>query len=372
MLNTAKKIIKPEKAGLFRTIFIYTGQGESTLMAISTGSNVDDYCYVLIDSDEDKEPQEVTLVKMLKDLFPDGEKLFAFINTHPHKDHLKGVKEIYNQIGISEVWHSNHKPSGQHDEVYQELKYVLDKVGKSNEYHLKGSNDLNKIRKYNEDEIIKKLGNIDYQVLSPAEYVCDNIDGEDEDARYQRIHEQCAVLRFSYKGKHILITGDSDRKAWEEHITDYHKDNLVAQVLSASHHGSRTFFKKDKDDKEPYEKHIQTINPTCLVISAPKQKESIHYEHPHDDALELYRKHVKEANIYHLGNEDGEPYCLIVDIDRDGKLSIRKDYELIKAYGKPDPEKEKKEKEEKEKQQAEIHRKNVLVTYAIHAKPYRY
>ena len=30
---------------------------------------------------------------------------------------------------------------------------------------------------------------------------------------------------------HVMITGDSDKTAWKEHITDYHKDNLPAKVL---------------------------------------------------------------------------------------------------------------------------------------------
>lgn len=68
-MNIAEKIIKPTKAGVFRTIFLYTGQGESTLMVIPTGSNINDYKYVLIDSDQDYEPNEINLVKMFKDLF---------------------------------------------------------------------------------------------------------------------------------------------------------------------------------------------------------------------------------------------------------------------------------------------------------------
>jgi competence protein ComEC len=88
---------------------------------------------------------------------------------------------------------------------------------------------LNKIRTSNSasDEIIKKLGLIDYQVLSPAEYLCDDIAGEDSDARDKRIHEQCGVIKFTYgkEAKSILITGDSDKEAWKEHITDYHKKN---------------------------------------------------------------------------------------------------------------------------------------------------
>lgn len=331
-MTVAERIIKPTKAGVYRTIFLYTGQGESTLMAIPKGPGIDDYLYVLVDSDRDKEPNEVDLVSLFTDLFSTKGELSIFINTHPHNDHIGGIKEVYDDIGFKEVWHSNHKAGGKHKEKYEDFTYVLKEVGKQNEYYLKGTNDLNKIRKSDDSEIIKKLGNVDYQVLSPSEYLCDDIEEGTADQRDDRIHEQCGVIKFTYgtEAKSILITGDSDKAAWKDHITEYHKENLPSTVLSASHHGSRTFFKTNEDDKEPYEKHIEKIKPTYLIISAPKQKDSPH-GHPHDDALKLYKKHVSEDNIFHLGKN---VESVIVDIDVNGNVEVRFDKELIEEYGK--------------------------------------
>lgn len=334
-MTIAEKIIKPTGAGIFRTIFLYTGQGESTLLVIPTGSAVTDYMYVLVDSDRDHEENEIDLVTMFKDLFSKSGELSAFINTHPHNDHIGGIKEVYDEIGFKEVWHSNHKPGGKHKDKYEELKYVIDKVGKNNEYHLKGSNDLNKVRKSsNDDETIKKLGLIDYQVLSPAEYLCEDINEENAETRDKRIHEQCGVIKFTYgkDAKSILITGDSDKEAWQEHITDYHKNNLPSFVLSASHHGSRTFFKTNAEDEDIYEEHIKNIAPQYLVISAPKQEDSPH-GHPHDDAMEIYEKHLAPENILHLG---GLMVSVIVDIDAAGNIDVQTDEELIAEYGKSD------------------------------------
>ncbi|PQA55659.1 ComEC/Rec2 family competence protein [Siphonobacter curvatus] len=334
MANVAQEVIKPTQAGIFRSVYLYTGQGETTLLVIPTGPNVEDYQYVLVDCDQDKESDEIELISLFKDLFTDGQKIDVYINTHPHADHTAGIKDLYDEIGITEVWHSNHKASGKDEGAYKELKYVLDKVGKSNEYHLKGTNDVNKLRKSDkaETEVVKKIGNVDYIVLSPAEYVCDDIDGEDEKARYRRIHEQCGVIRFGYGSdpKHIMMTGDSDKKAWKEHITDYHKDHLTAIVLSASHHGSRTFFKENEDDEDVYEEHIKFIEPTYLIISAPKQADSPH-DHPHDDAMELYKKYVDPDNILHLG-ENLE--SVIIDIDSSGQMDVRLDKRLVETYGR--------------------------------------
>jgi beta-lactamase superfamily II metal-dependent hydrolase len=213
------------------------------------------------------------------------------------------------------------------------MKKVIDDIGTSNEYILFGTNDRNKIRKSNkETEVIKKIGNINFQVFSPSEYVADDIADEKQDRRYQRIHEQCAVIRFSYGSSnesHIMITGDSDKKAWESHITNYHKKNLYSNILSASHHGSRTFFKESEDDENIYEEHYKNISPEYVVVSAPKQSESKH-GHPHDDAINLYLKLIQKENILHLGKN---LECAIVDINSFGELDITMDKALVEEYG---------------------------------------
>jgi len=359
--NTAQEVIKPSAAKVLRTVFLYTGQGDSTIIAVPTGNTADDYEYVLIDADLDKEENEINLIDMLNDLLG-SEKLSRYINTHPHKDHTGGIKEIYDKVGIVEVWHSNHRPAGEHADTFKELKYVLDKVGKNNEYLLKGTNALNKIRKHDDTELIKKIGLIDYQIFSPAEYLCEEIDEEDADARNRRIHEQCAVFKFSYGGKSILFTGDANKAAWQDHITEYYKGSLKADVVDAGHHGSRTTFKDGEDDKNPYKKHFDYIDANHLIISAPKQADSPH-GHPHDDAMEIYREYFKDENIYHLGKK---PYCIVVDIDSSGNLTITEDDKLISTYGKGND----KEEEKKSNKSENSHRTKVLTGLASPIRPW--
>lgn len=322
-MNTAQEILIPKNQGIFRTVFLYVGQGETTLLVVPAN---DDYKYVLIDCNIDKDSEGIDLVRMLKDLLNE-EKLDVFINTHPHDDHLRGIKNIYEEIGISEVWHSGHVPGKKHQDSYKDLKYIMDRIGKNNVYQLLGSNEENKL-----DGEEKILGDINYNVLSPSEYVSDEIEGEDADIRYRRIHEQCGVIRFSYGSDpgRILITGDSDLSAWEKHITDYHKDRLPANVLSASHHGSRTFFMNNEGD-DPYIKHIEEIKPTYIIVSAPKQSESKH-DHPHDDAMKIYKDYVDGDNLIHLGDYNKRRVCVIVDIDNEGNLETIIDDKLWDTY----------------------------------------
>lgn len=328
MANKAQEIIIPEE-GVLRFVFLYVGQGDATIMVVPDGSN---FKYVLIDNNIDKSAGGIDTLKLLKDLFHGGGKLDVFMNTHPHSDHTEGIEAIHKEVGVKEVWHSGHRPGKNHDDAYKEMVRVMRNIGDENVFRFFGTKSLNTVREADgEGKIIKHLGDISYQVLSPAQYLCEEIEEEDGEKRYRRIHEHCAVVRFSYgySKKYVMITGDADRVAWEDHIFDYHKDSMKVDVLSAVHHGSRTFFKFPNNDDDIYEAHLEKMNPTYLIISAPKQSESSH-DHPHDDAMKLYKDHIEEDNIFHTG-ENRE--SVIVDIFPNGDLVINLDRELVEIYG---------------------------------------
>lgn len=302
-------IFNPPK-GTFRTVFLYVEQGDATLMMIPDGEQ---HKFVLIDSN--KSENGIDIPSLLKGKISNGE--LVFINTHPHKDHLKGIDEIHKAITIGEIWHSGHLPHKDNREDYDKMKEIISKIGDKNEYYLRGSREENVVHTDKEEtsKVEKKIGDVDFQVFSPAKYVCEEIDGEAPETRRKQIHEQCGVIKFTYKNKSILITGDSDKKAWAENITPYYNDLLTANVLSASHHGSRSFFKENEEDEKPFKEHIEKINPEYLVISAPKDSK---FDHPHDDAMEIYREYITEEGIFNLGEKE---QSLMIDIDSDGILT---------------------------------------------------
>lgn len=318
-----KELLNPP-SGTLRIIFLYVGQGEATLMIIPSGN---DHQYALIDSNTDKERNGMNIKELLSSLKKDT---LVFINTHPHDDHVRGVEDIKDKI--KEVWHSGHIPGKKYGESFKELEAVIKKVGDKNVFYLRGSKDVNRLHTDREEtsKVVRKIGDVDYQVFSPAKYVCDEIDGEDPKARRKRIHEQCGVLKFTYKDKSVLFTGDSNKAAWKDYITNYYKDSLKSDVLSSAHHGSRTFFKEDEKDEDIYEEHIKKIEPEYLVISAPKKKDSPH-DHPHNDAMRLYKKYVKEKNVFHLGIKEKST---VVDIDNMGTLNIYNEESEIKETSK--------------------------------------
>lgn len=314
--NMAKDILWPSDTQvLVRFVWLYVGQGSSSIVLIRDGGN---YKCLLIDINLDAEHGGVDVPTLMEDLLS-GERLHAFVNTHPHEDHLKGVVELAEKVVIGEVWHSGHKPGRKHDDSYKELLELIKKVRKENgvEVKLEGSREE------------KMLGEGKYYVLAPAEYVTDDIEDEEPEVRARRIHEQCAVLKFGTDEAWGILPGDADRDAFEKHIIKYHRERLGAIVLAASHHGSRSFFRYSEDD-EPYREGLEAIDPEYVVISAPKQGESKH-DHPHEDAVELYVEKVGKENVYHTG---AERHCFLFDIFEDGSYGeVETDGgELAKKY----------------------------------------
>lgn len=325
MSTVAYDRLWPRDSEIFlRAVFFYTGQGESTLLFCSHEL---DYKTVLIDINLDRKNGGIDVPLLMKELLQEKQRgLDIFVNTHPHSDHLSGLASLEKSVTIQDVWHSGHRPGKDHDDAYKELRALIEKVNNNGgeEVTLQGSREE------------QQIGDVNYYVLSPAEYVTEDIEDCSGEERYRRIHEQCSVLRFGKDENWIMISGDSDRDAWEKHITSYHEERLRSQVLSASHHGSRTFFRYKTED-EPYLAALESIAPEYVVVSAPKEEESP-FDHPHADALELYADEVSEDNILHTGESR---LSFICDVFCDGEYQITDDSgDLVEKYGlrEDDPE----------------------------------
>ena len=332
MSTKAETILGPLQSDELRAAFLYVGQGEATLLLIPNGEA--GHTSMLIDCNRGESLGGIDLAALLKDLLPttggaDKPRLDYFVNTHPHKDHLGGLAQIREALDIRAVWHSGHRPGKDHDGPYNELKSLIKQLEK----------DGGEVVELTGSRSPTSIGDAEFYILAPAQHVTDDIEGDDGEARYQRIHEQCAVLRIGYGPAddrvRILISGDSDKVAWKEHLAYHHKDEadnrVQSDILSASHHGSRTFFKTSEADEEPYTDALEAIGPTYLIISAPDRRDSPH-GHPHEDALDLYGKVITDKrNILLMGSRK---LSFVADISADGQLDLRADGgELAEAYG---------------------------------------
>ncbi|RUL84613.1 ComEC/Rec2 family competence protein [Tautonia sociabilis] len=315
MANIAKEVIWPKDPNiLVRVVFLHVGQGSSTIVLAADGST---YKSLLVDINLDASCDGIDVPRLMKDLLGDA-GLDVFVNSHPHDDHLCGVKALSDSIAIKEVWHSGHVPGRDNEEAYRQLQEVIKKVtsGGGKEEELCGSRSP------------RPVGEAECYVLAPAQHVKDSIDDETAEVRRRRIHEHCAVLKFGSGSTWVMLPGDADRDAWEKWITRYHNGRLPAVVLAGSHHGSRTFFYYNDGD-EPYKAALKAIAPDYVVLSAPRHSESRH-KHPHPRAVDFYAEEVGRQNILHTGENR---YCFICDIFRNGTYYIDSDKgELVEAY----------------------------------------
>lgn len=124
-------------------------------------------------------------------------------------------------------------------------------------------------------------------------------------------HTNAIVLAIKYAGCTILLTSDSDWKAWKNKIVPHFAKTglLQANILVASHHGSRSFFTDEaaNDDIDPqenpdntYVESLDYINPSITLISCGDYDQ---FHHPNEDAMELYKKHAPQEQVYTTNNK---------------------------------------------------------------------
>jgi len=317
--TTAHSILWPTDLKIVvRVCFLYVGQGSSIVLLVRDGST---YRVLLVDSNLDKTNGGIDVPELTKSLVA-SDPLYAFVNTHPHNDHLRGLKELTEAVTIDNVWHSGHLPSKKHGTYHPDLLALIKDVEKRN-----GKDAVTELVGTRTE---KAIFDATLLTMAPAKHVQDEVNEEDADARHRRIHENCTVFRIGKEPSWILITGDADLVAFRDNITDYHKERLSAFVLDAPHHGSRSFFVAKKDD-DPYLDALETIASEYVVISAPTDDESPH-DHPHADAVKLYAAQVTADNVLHTGDERES---FFFDVYEDGTHSEKQtdSGKLAELYG---------------------------------------
>lgn len=317
--NTARRLLWPSNPRiLVRVAFLYVGQGASAVVFMKDGN---DYRVLVVDVNLDRRNGGIDVPRLVKDLL-DGQALSAFVNTHPHDDHLSGTTELSDAVEIEAVWHSDHKPSkaygAKHSELTALIAKVNEKYGPAAQVIIDGSRSP------------VSYGEAEFHFLAPAEHVRDDVNEEEPEKHRARIHEQCGVIKFGKGQQWVIIVGDADHCAFENHITKYHKERLPSFALGASHHGSNSFF-RDNDEQDPYMAALDAIDPEYVVVSAPTQAESRH-GHPDDFAMSQYEKKVGDENVMHTGEER---YCFWFDIFNDDSHSGPSDDggQLAEEYG---------------------------------------
>lgn len=272
----------------FEVIFVDIGEGDSTLIKLPNGK------YVLVDVFRCEDHGTVDLHRLLDDRLPDGsngkKRLDYLVITHAHDDHIRGLGELYDRYEVGELWLPQHGYKEAPGDEYDEFEHVEKEHPDDDTYWPKGSRTPWTHLGDNDEVTVR--------CFSPPGYI--DVEEElDEDEATRLVHENCMVLKFEYEGFSVMLTGDSNLPAWQR-IHGYYEgrtdetdlDVLKADVLHASHHGSRTFVKDNKDD-DPWLDALEAIDPEYVVVSVGAKNR---HKHPHNDMMKVYREQVPDED----------------------------------------------------------------------------
>jgi len=251
------------------------GQGSTSLQELSN------WQIVLIDYFQ--EENSLDIVSYIKKNLPSKSGKWAidyiFI-THPHLDHIKWLKDIFDdkEIEIWKIFHSWCKNKvGEDDPDYQHFKNYEDII-ETNE------------------SIIFKAQSAPILEFDGIKVYCFWPSGNEKDG--DDIHDRCWILKIDDNWYIVMYPWDSSFSQRKDRVVPYYgKDNdnlLWANTLLASHHGSRSFFMQKEED-EAYVEWLEKIAPQKIIISAGKDNP---HGHPHSDVLKIYEEQVGKEKVY--------------------------------------------------------------------------
>jgi competence protein ComEC len=302
----------------FEVIFVDVGQGDCTLIGLPDGE------YMLVDVFRCV-GHGIDIFKLLDDVLPDNgdgrRRLQYLVVTHAHDDHITGIGDLYDRYAVEWLWVPQHEDRKQVAKNFGEYQRVVDEHPSEKVKRPQGSRSP--LREKDPDLDLGE--DVTVRCFSPPGYI--EIDESlTEEAAKQLIHENCLVIKVAYQGASVMLTGDSNLACWERILSYYNcrteeetgTEVLKADILHASHHGSRTFFKDDGEDAEPSLEALQTIEPEAVIVSVGEDNQ---YGHPDEDMMDAYREQVGDDFVYETREtgtmimevDNGSPYRLVLN-----------------------------------------------------------
>ena len=244
-----------------------------------------------------------------------------FVNSHRDEDHYRGLKKINEKFKIKSIWDSGQSGENTDSSDYNYYMYLRRELKKKSEDNLLVPTPSN--------AILKTIDTVDiYCLAAEADFVYqDEINTSEYETKIQ--HTNSMVLLMVYRGRKLLLTGDSDWKSWKEQIVNNFTGIVPnyenTDILIASHHGSRSFFTDEETidlEKYPdttYIESIELINPIITLISCADYNYK-NYHLPNIEAMGLYKKYTSgEIDQIHTTHEKG---TLCGYIDKNGNFGV--------------------------------------------------
>ncbi len=242
-------------------VYLNAGQGDATIVRLPNGK------VMVVDCNNDNSPENIAEYLKKAGI----KKIDYLVITHPHYDHMSGMKEIADNFEVGEVWVTiyERQKDSESKESYEKYKECYKDSLK--QLHRKGA----KVRVPTaKNKPVVKEGKTEIKVLGPS----NNSQGKNED-----IHEESIALQIRFGKTSFMFTGDTTNQGLDR-IRNYY-DIKNTTVWHASHHGSR---------EGANEEALKEAKPKYTVI--PVGKGNYHH-HPHEEAKKIYKENT-ERKVY--------------------------------------------------------------------------
>lgn len=225
--------------------FLNVGKGNCTIIGHPSGRiSIIDIDNSRIKSTERKLTDPIRYVKNFNIT-----SVFRFVLTHPDMDHMSGLNELSNNVDIVNFWDTENNKIIDNSS-WDESPYDQ---GDWKKYHsFKNREESPKyIINYRRDEG-RYWTDDNITILSPSR----NLVKKSNDTK--EYNHLSYVLMVEHKGVKILLGGDASVEAWEDILNDCGRSLLKADILLASHHGSKNNIFKSV---------LEAISPDYVIVS---------------------------------------------------------------------------------------------------------
>ena len=228
---TPKQYEIEQEAASLTAHFINVGQGDCTLFE-SRGE------FVLIDAGEkDKGPAVLDYIKKCG-----ANRLKYVIATHPHTDHIGGLKKVLDHVRTENFI------TVETDQSTRTWTQTLEAVERNNINYIDA-----------EPGATYSFGEAEFTILAPLS------DG------YQGYNNYSVVTKVRCGNISFLMTGDAEKQSEKEMLNA--GEDLRADVLKCGHHGSSS---------SSTAAFLKAVRPDYAVISCGRDND---YGHPHKETL---------------------------------------------------------------------------------------
>jgi competence protein ComEC len=237
---------EPGSSGTLDVYVLDVGQGDSIFLRSPSGKTmlVDASTSDMADRIDDfLQAQHVT-------------RLDVVIGTHPHADHIGGMKEIISKYEVGAYYMPDAETN---TNVFEKLLDELDARDIPVVQAAGGSNSF-----------IEWDDSTEVRIFSPLTFIA-----------YPDLNDESVVCRVSYGDTSILLTGDAESFAEEALMKEIPTRLLRSTVIKLGHHGSNT---------STGTALLNVVHPELAIASVGADNE---YGHPHRETLDK----LKEAGV---------------------------------------------------------------------------